>query len=396
MSLPVEALAQTSADKPRKNRRGPRKGASPEFDEAVEKRTTRMKSVGRPLPMFPTTADELAAQWNVSADDAWTVSVKISRQRLGSQEIELIGSVPLMEYSMEKLAGRYGPGMYFISGCAGKYAHNAAKMIISDAYARENGFGRLPTTAADLKAETVIRKSAEGPVDPLDLVAAIERILERREKEKAQTAPQQTAQGADIVSQMAMLFKGFELMSSMENKVMEQMERRAALMAGKTLEPVEEEGVMGIFSKILNSRAGEALVQGLMAPRTAAALPPAPTVAPAPAPSTAQAPSQGQPPVNLTAEEKAAIAPAVNMLSRFGANLVQAAAQDQRGPDAAAEELMGYIPPAIYASLVELAKVTANHGPAVLGLIHPGMATERWAAILSELDKIIQSPDESE
>ena len=370
--------------------KGPRKNLSPNFAEAVDNRSKRMAGAGRPLPIFPTTADELASQWKVGADDAYGVSIKLSRQRVGTHDVELVADIPLINYSLKEIAGKHGPGMYFISGSAGKYASNAARMHISDDFARECGFGRVPTTAADVKALQTIERAAQGPTDPVDLMAALERLIDRKSREnQAQPVPQ--AQGpVDPFGNMGMMFKGFELFSAMQEKVLATAERQAAMLAGKMgVTPLEDasegDSIMGMFTKILTSDAGSAIVRRLMAPT------PAPQqVQHHPAPAAAPQQVQTIPPPqeatavrpNLSPEEVQAITPAVSMLQRFSDILVTAAAKDTRTPEDAADDLLGMLPTVIWESTVSLDEAVQKHGLPVLGLIHKDMATDRWAALL--------------
>ena len=384
----------TAEETPRKRGpKGPRKNLSPNFAEAVDNRSKRMAGAGRPLPIFPTTADELASQWKVGADDAYGVSIKLSRQRVGSQDVELVADIPLINYSLSSIAGKHGPGMYFISGSAGKYASNAARMFISEDFARECGFGRVPTTAADVKAIQTIERAAQGPTDPVDLMAALERMIDRKLRETqapAMAQPQAPTMG-DPFGNMGMMFKGFELFSAMQEKVLATAERQAAMLAGKMglptpEEPTGEESIMGMFTKIFTSDAGSAIVRRLMAHPAAAPQQVQHHPAPSAAPQQVQTipPPQEAPAVrpNLSPEEVQAITPAVSMLQRFSDILVTAAAKDTRTPEDAADDLLGMLPSVIWESTVALDEAVQKHGLPVLGLIHKDMATDRWAALL--------------
>jgi len=400
MAQNPDELTETPSKKRRRS--GPKMGASETFDAAVSTRVSRMAGAQRPLPMFPTTADDLAAQWKVSTDDAWGVSVKLSRQRPGTNDVELVADIPLLEYKLATIAGKYGPGMYFISGAAGKYAHNAAKMMISDDFARASGFGRVPQTAQDVKALQTLQAASQGPVDPVDLLATMERMLDRKLAEARMTAPQTAQAPIDPFGNMGMMFKGFELFSAMQEKVLATAERQAAMLAGKVAaggDAADADGdgsFMSMFTKILTSDAGAAIVQRLMAPTATQAAPAAPVLHHAPtATQAAPAAPSGAPMANLpsiTAEEARAIQLFVGNLKPYAAQLAAAGKVDTRTPEDAADELFGFVAPAAYESLGALSDLVKAKGVEVLGTIHPDMATERWAATLHRMADIAREP----
>lgn len=393
--------SEFSTEPPKKQRRksGPKRGSSEHFDRTVDARVSRMAGAQRPLPMFPTSADDLAAQWKVSSEDAYGVSVKLSRQRPGSNDVELVADIPLLQYSLGTIAGKYGPGMYYISGAAGKYAGNAAKMLISEDFARESGFGRIRQTAQDVKAMQTLQAAAHGPLDPVDLLAAVERLVERKLQEDRPPQPYTAAQAPiDPFGNMGMMFKGFELFSAMQEKVLATAERQAAMLAGKMAspdaEPGGEESIMGMFTKILTSDAGTRIVERLMAPPPVLPPTPQPSLPAPPAPPEAHpgAAMAKSPAPNLTQEEAQAVSFFVNQIKPWAGRLVAAAKQDTRPADEAAGELFGFVAPAAYESLGALSDLVKAKGNGVLSVIHPEMATDRWAETLHHMADIAREP----
>jgi hypothetical protein len=53
-------------------------------------------------------------------------------------------------------------------------------------------------------------------------------------------------------------------------------------------------------------------------------------------------------------------------------------------------QLDPWIPTPMVPELANLAAVVLKHGPSVLGAIHPGLITDRWAAILPKLVEACQ------
>lgn len=359
---------------------------------ADQARQGQMTTVGRLLGSFPMTAEELADQWEIAADDVETITVKILKLRIGTDELQLMDDPALVDYNGKDVAARFGPGTYFIRPSGRKYAKNSAKLTISEALAKSCGFGRIPTTAADVVAERTIREATQGPIDPANLLAAIETIIERREREKSQnSAP--IFQNPTVMDPMAALKSQFEqmqtmmgFMSSMEERAIKTVEMRM----GKTeYSPSVEDTNSSLLEKLLPKALD--IFGAMMANRN-----PAPVAAPQhqaehqvtqhQAPTIAVKPTEPEvPPMpQLTQEEQQAIAGAVMMLKPYGGMIVDMAAQV--ADDAAiVAELEPWIPAPMLGSLEALSVIVQTHGPAILGQIHPALATERWKGILPKL-----------
>jgi len=337
------------------------------------------------LPLCPTNAAELAEQWQVSRDDADTITVKILRQILGQDEKEVIDSVPLVLYSMQELAGNYGPGTYYIRGAAGKYAKNAARMTISEAYARASGWGRLPVTAADAMAEKTIRQAAVAPTDPVELLAAVQQVV-RRELEASKATVQ--VPGTSYPDPMQAMEREMERMQRMM-AMMETLREsaRVSVRAELGVQPREEVEAPSIWTELF--KAATPLITAFIQ-RPAEQPQPRPGQVQdvprtqAPALSQTPKPQEANPMPELTKEEQAAIGGAIHMLKPYGGMLVDMAAQV--ADDAAVvSELEPWIPGPMLGSLEALSVIVAKHGPDVLATIHPALATARWAGILPKL-----------
>lgn len=343
-----------------------------------------ISEAGKALPAFPTSPAELAAQWDVGNEDTYGLMVKVTRPCGGT--VELVADVPLRDYNAGDLAGKLGPGLYYLRGASGKYVARACKMIFSEEYARSNGFGTVqppPLTASDLKAEATLRKAAEGPTDPLDLMAAFDRFYDlKRAAELRTQAPAAVDPMAMIQNQFNQMGSIMEMMRSMEERAIKTVEMRMGIA-----KPEGEE--MDTNSSMME----RLLLKGLevFGPMVAQAMKPAsPTFQQAPTQPIPQAQPnpaptlENKPMPNLDDNEKKAIAGAVSMLRPFADTLLELAASNLTD-DQIIENLDPYIPEALTGSIIALSVIAQKYGPNVLGAIHPGLATDRWVTILAKL-----------
>ena len=91
----------------------------------------------------------------------------------------------------------------------------------------------------------------------------------------------------------------------------------------------------------------------------------------------------------LTPEEQNAIGAAVSMLRPYANTLLQLIASGLTD-EQIVEELDPWIPAPMAGPLAALADAVAKHGPGVLGAIHAGLASDRWASILPKLVAALQ------
>lgn len=358
-----------------------------------ETKRGQLEAVGKLLPACPMSPDELAEAWSVAADDAETITVKIQRYVVGTKELELVDSLPLTEFSGERVAGRFGPGNYYLRPAAGPYARHAAKLPISEALARNCGYGRIAPSAQDLVAERTIRQATTGPTDPLDLVAAIEQVMDKRDRERgimpmpvvhgvAQADPMKT-----VETQMSQMMKMMEMIEGLNAKARETVRAEMGIIKPEAVEPSEGSFWIEMVKSALPTLV-ELIANRNPAPPVQAAPPPPMVVNPEPQPEPQ--PQGGPTMPQLTPQEQSAIAGAVAMLRPFAGQLV-AMAKQTAGDGAIVAELEPFIPGGLVPSLADLAGVVATHGPAVLAGIHPDLATARWAGILPELVKACEA-----
>lgn len=392
MPEPDENL--TSIPEPARPKRGrpPIRSMEQRMGVARKRNLEHHSTSGKILPNCPMDPDELAEQWQIGAGDVEGITIKILRQKIGTMEQELMDSFPLVDYDGRRIAAQFGPGTYYIKTGPGPYAKHAIKLSVSEALARTAGFGRVPTRAADLAAERTIRQATQGPVDQVDLLAAIETILDRRQAEQSRGL--QTAGPAQIQTDpMAAMKAQFEqiqtmmaFMASLEERAIKTVEMRM----GRDVQIPAEDTNASLLEKLLPKVVD--IFGNLMATRNAPAAPtPAPVVIqaqPQPPQPAAPAPAEAPKPEGiimplLTEHEQAAITAAVSMLRPHAAMI--APLTETLTDERIVDELEPWIPAGVVPSLEALAAVVAKHGPAVLASIHPGLATDRWAGILPKL-----------
>jgi len=338
-----------------------------------------MKEMGGiPLPVCPDTADELAGMWQVGSGEAPTLSVKVLRQRIGSREVDLIDSVPLVHFNMRTLAGKYGPGLYYLRGSGSKIAQKSAKMNISDEYAREAGFGRIirpepppqvPTASDMVAMQTLQQVGHAGGMSPEQIISAIEQAVTRI-SERNGVGPRPIFDPVEESrKQMEAVERQMDFFARMEARV------RATIVAKEEpAEVAEEFSLASIFKALAPSI--PAIIAGFRQPQP-------PPYQPARAKDVT--PPQEEKQMNLpelSQEEKQAIAPAVSMLRPFVGMLSSAIKNTGTPDEAIARQLGGFIPPNLYDSTIALCALVETRGPEVLGHIAPGLVDPRWSPVL--------------
>lgn len=403
--MSLEAGEYTGAADAAPKRRGPGRPKSDAQQKAKTTRDSQLATVGKLLSSCPMNPDELAEAWSVAADEAETITVKIQRYQLGTREMELVASVPLTAFDGEWIAGKFGPGTYYLRPAAGPYGKHSAKLPISEALARSAGYGRVTPTASELVAERTIRQAANGPTDPMDLVAAIEAVMDRRDRERG-LLPQNPGvpQPVDALTAMQNQFQQIQtmmgFMSSLEERAIKTVEMRmgkpeVTMGAEDTNASLWEKllpKALDIFGSMMQNRgnAAPAPVHVVQQPRQVIDQA-QPGAAAGTQVSQPTEPEREAPPMpQLTDHEQAAIGGAVAMLRPFAGHLVGMTDGPATDPQIV-DELEQFIPAGMVPSLEALAAVVAKHGPAVLASIHPGLASDRWAKILPQLVDVCKS-----
>lgn len=372
---------------------GRRKAGRPKQQRAQAVRNADLQNAGRILPNCPTTAEDLVEQWQIPSDDAYTVRVAVMKQEPGDPSPQLMSSVPVLDYDMGAIAGKFGPGLYFIKGQPHKWAVHSARFEVSEAYARANGFGRVPARAVDLVAARTLQEATKGPSDPAALLAALETMVDRKIAETRPVAVETSSvQMVPLERQAESMFQVMNIMDKMENRMMAIAERRAGLRP--ETDPVPSGSSTMELVRALAPYLGplvHRMFAGPVAPQQAAPHQVAHQIAHHQA-APVEPPKQNEAAMSLpelTPDEQAKIAPTVRALKPY-ASMLATIPQDMSKPDAElADGLGSYIPPALYPAIMDLAAVVRLKGPGVLGYIDPALVHPRWPAILSELSSML-------
>lgn len=405
----AEEIPQPAAEKP--PAKSPRRKAS----MAQEVRNSDLQSTGRILPNCPTTAEDLVSQWSIPASEVYGVRVNVMKQDPGDLQPKLMTTVPVLEYDMAEIAKDFGPGLYFLKGNPHRWATHSAKFEVSESYARRAGFGRLPEVrATEALAARTLKQATTGPTDPLELMAAVEALLDRKLAERG-PAPVATVQSAGPADALMLMEKQAEgmmsfmgVMDRMESRMMAIAERRAGLRS--TDEPIPEgsstleliKAVLPYVAPVLANLAGglgsrmaggpsadrsrPAQPVGMTQPTQPAAVPAQPTAAQV---QEVQAMSAEVP--ALTSDEQTAIAPSVRMLKPYASALAEVAKDTTKTDAQLAEDLAGYIGPQAWGWMLNLAELVRVKGPGVLGYIGPELLeSPRWPNIIAELAAMIR------
>jgi len=388
-----ENLPELLPEEHAKVKRGrPTKAKQPRSErqnEAGEVRSSQINAVGKVIPACPMNADELAETWSVGRDDAFGITVKVLRQVKGDSALELIDNVPLVDYSGENIAANYGPGVYYLRPASGKYQKLACKLPISDALARSCGWGRLPVTPQDVQAERTLRQAVESPTDPVDLLAAIQQMIRREMDTRGMgstpgmTMPMQTFNPMEAMqNQMGQMQAWMGFMDTMEKQMQERVERRMGILEPERQEKTSTwEALIPVALKIFDRMTTPPAAPVQRQPLPMAA--PAPEPAPAPQSKPVEAPMS-----NLTDDERKLLGRGIAMLRPFGGQLAELT-KTKATNDQIVSELEGYIPDSMIDSINALDDACQKYGPAILGQIHPELATERWAAIVKALRLVL-------
>lgn len=370
-----------------------------------EVRNSDLGNVGRILPNCPTTAEDLVEQWRIPASESYGVRVNVLRQGPGDLGPKLMATVPALEYDMTKLAGEFGPGLYFIKGAPHRWAVHSAKFEVSEEYARRSGFGRMPARASDALAVRTLQEATQGPSDPVALMAAMEALLDRKLAERQPNQAQIMANPIQNMQTQAESMLGMlGIMEQMESRMMAIAERRAGIRSMD--DPVPEGSTVIEVVKALAPHVGPLLgaLAGRMAGgpasermRGTSAPPVVPQAIPMNPPAAVPAAVNQETPMNnqnlpaLTPEESEALAPSVRMLKPYTGMLAQVVRDPSKTDSQIAEGLSSYIGPSAWGYMLNLSELVRIKGRGVLGYIGPELLeSERWPNILQELSAMIR------
>lgn len=405
MGIPVTIEAMDAGEAPERRKpgapRGSKKTRTPDFDRAQNIKQSSIAQTGKLLSLSPTTPTDLAEQWQIGNDDAHGVSIKVSRQPKGQPmaSAELVADIPLLDYSLAKIAGKYGPGVYFVRG-TGQWSHRVCKTSVSPEYARDSGFGVIVEpprpSAGDVLAMQTINKLGEGaPVQGVELLAAIERMIAAQLKPVAPVA----TVAPNIDSQFDQMFKWMGLMDRLEERAMKVAERRLGVEPKDTEAAPETTGQMilsllpqalTVFGDMMKNRNPEARPVQRVAVPLRRPNPPQPPIKQVEAATAPTQPQEERPTMTLDTDEQKTVSLARRLLGQFGNDLALLAERPETD-DVLGDEIGGLIPSMFYQDLVKLSDLVQSKGVGVMAEVHPALTSPRWPGILAGMARKINA-----
>jgi hypothetical protein len=339
---------------------------------------------------------DLMAAWDLPPA-AWTgAQMKICRKKYGSQQLDLVNTSTLEDYSLEGTAREYGAGEYvliFPGDPLKSWGAHSISVPVSADYARTVGFNNLPASMAapapqmprisEARAftETAAAMAAPGsaftPQAMMQLVEAVaDRVAQRIQPAPAVVAP------VNPMEQFGTMFQFFQMMQTQQASAIKSAFEMAGMKAPGNEEPTPTnwaEVAMAVGPPLLES------VKTIF--QRPEPIHPQPAAAPMQA-----APIQEPAPmiqVPLSQAEAAPMARAIAMLRPFVGMIVTGLERLEDGAELA-PDLAAYIPGPLAPQLVTLAGFAAARGKNVLAIISPSLATDRGLECLIALGDLLK------
>lgn len=370
----------------------PRRGRPP--------KAPRAKEGGRDMyiPGMPTNGLDLMALWELPKEAYEGGRLKIMRRKYASLELELIHESDVAGFNLSNLAREFGPGDYHIQLSSDRqqlWRAKNCKCSVSAQYAASMGyqdFAKQPVATVSRISEARALQATAGALDgsrPItigDLASLVEMVADKTAQamNRAAPAPTQPPMGIDA---MLMFWKAMnEMTTAAEDRT---LKLAGMFMNGKVTAPDEEKPEPGFMDGILKSL--PALLEIFVKPaqvQTQTVATPAIRTEPAPEPPPApvEAPVQ----VPMTEEEMKPFAAAIFMLRPFVTMIVDGLKAGHSIPDLA-KEFADYVPWKLEDAVIELAKITRERGPNVLGIISAQLQTPQAAQLMQEIASIIEA-----
>lgn len=337
---------------------------------------------GRFAPQLPTEGRELLAAWELPAS-AWdSESVKVARCIIGTSRVEVLDSMPMRDWTLNRTAREYGPGKYRMSPGPGPYSAKSCTVEVSEEFARREGWASAPpvhqSSASEAMAVRTYQKAQEGPVDRLELAQMIEAAIMRAQPPRPAADP------------LEMLMKGVEFANTMNQRAVDMMK---GTIGGNMIEKAPTtigDAIIELAPTILD--AIKTLAPAILSAvnRPAILAPPAvPT--PTHGAPLSEPLSPSREPVTLpilTAAEVEAASPIVAVMKPYAGML--AAQLKAHPPEDLAGQLAGMIGPDLYESTLALCDITRKYGLSTLAHIGPGLSTPAAGIVIETLAQHIR------
>lgn len=358
----------------------------------VDPLTAPRNEGGKFASEYPTDGRELVLLWEMPETALHSERVKIARYLPGTQQTQLVGDCPIVDFDLGQVTRDFGPGRYLLKPGPGQYSARTCTLNLSEEYARANGWRSVPMlpkqepTATDAYLADRMTRATREALPAVDVATMIELAVQKA------LAAQPRAQTPDPTTSV---MSGFELAMTMMDKARNFVNPAAAVVEK---EPASlGDALMAHGPQLLGI-----LQQGLSmlaAPKAAPAVQPAPArpqpMQTAPQPS-APVPTLPAGPHTRTEEEAMhevealhldqetanAVGPILGVLNEFAPKLIHFLGMPIPA-SALGAQLAGMIGPDLEESALALAEVVALKGPGILGIRYPEMATPKAAEVVA-------------
>lgn len=343
-----------------------------------------------------TCGNDLLGMWELPAEAMTHAKLKVTRQIYGTKQYELISDQAVRDYDLSAVAQQYGPGEYLLilnPGPRGSWPRRNTKVIVSADYARNAGFDPYPVPEPPRAAPVAPRFSEIRSVQesgraleqgqtltPAMLGQLLETLGDRIAARVAPPAPV-----VDPMANMMMMFKFFQEMNA--NSVTQALTLAGLKNPAPIPEGPEETDWLGVVKEL--APAALEIAKGIFHRPAPVEAPAAPREVNPEAAPTQEAPEPMRQEIPMTNEEAAPFAGAVAMLRPFAGIMVRMLDRVPKG-EMCADEIAGFIPERLEGQVIDLARYTAERGPAVLGIIDTQLATPKAAACMLAIAEILK------
>lgn len=339
-------------------------------------------------PAMPTCGNDLIGLWELPQEAIKGARLKIARTIPMSQKLELVRDCTVQDYSMESIAHSFGAGEYQIilnPGPMGAWKGKSARLSISTDYARECGFSvyqepapaPAPPRFSELRSLRETAQAIEtGQGFTMEKMAGLMETMIERVAERMKPA----APPPDPLAGMSNMLQIMNLMRGEQERSVEMALKMMNLRGpGRGSDDDDDEG--DSWPSVIRE-AIPAVTQALSA-MTNRGPAPAQTIEPEPNPEESAVS------VPLSQDEIRHFAPAVAMLKPYAGMVKTVIDKARRGEDAA-PDLASFIPVRMHPLMIEFSEVTKARGPQVLAILAPELATEKAAACIVQIGKILR------